>query len=130
MQQVIESQPTQIDRLAYDLTVAKLCEEDARKKRIAIEEAILALADQKEEGTATTKGDFYKVSVVTGFTRKIVDPQGLAKAIGPEKFEACVRTKYELNMREVKALDDAASREATRFIEARPKKPSLKVEEI
>lgn len=123
-------QPTQLDQLAYDYICAKQAEDSARKTRIAIEERIAEAITLKDEGTASEAGGFYKVSVVTGYTRKIVDAQSIAKTLGPELFEMCVRTKYELNISGLKKLGEDHRAALTRFVESKPKKPAVKVEEL
>lgn len=122
--------PTDIDRLAYEHASAKAAEDSARKRRLAVEDQILALIETNDEGTSTHTGGYYKISVNTGFTRKITDPQGLAAQLGVELFEMCVRTKYDLNLTGFKKLGEQVKAEATRFIESKPKKPSIKVDEL
>lgn len=131
-QAVETATPTMLDKLAFEYAQAKAEENEARHKRLAIEEQILSIVELKPEGTATEEGEFYKVSATTGFTRKITEPVELSRAVTPEQFEKLVRVKYELNMRSLKALQDMAPetyQTVSRFIEATPKKPSLEVEE-
>lgn len=129
----IDLKPLPIDELAHHLTVAKQREEEAKQHRVFIENELLKLIPSKDEGASHQLGQYYKATATFGITRKITEPQELARAIKPETFEKLVRTKYELNTRTLKSIQDLdpdTYKEVTRYIESKPKKAAVKVEEI
>lgn len=129
----LEIKPLPIDELSHLLLVAKQREEEARQHRLKIESMMLEILPAKEEGTVNQLGQYYKATASFGMTRKITEPVALSRAINPELFEKLVRTKYELNTKTLKSLQDLdpeTYKNVARFIETKPSKPSLKVEEI
>jgi len=60
-----------LDELAELWTQTKAAEDQHRKDRVAIEDAILAITDAKEEGSETTTTDHYKVTTTARLIRKI-----------------------------------------------------------
>lgn len=125
--------PTRLDELAYRLEVAKEAENEAREARLEIEQELLSLIDLKEEGTSTAAGEFFKVSATTSFTRKITDLVGLHTVVGDAIFSDLVIQKHELSLKTLRGLqqfEPSLALEASRFIETKPSKPSLKVARV
>ena len=126
---------SEIDQLAFDLEAAKTHELHAKEARLAIEEKLVALVEKKEEGTISKKGDYYKLSVTFGIDRK-VDPEiarSLADEMDREQYNRVFKWKPEISITELKHLRDnkpEVFRQVSRALTAKPKKPSLKVEEI
>lgn len=126
---------TELDQLAFDLSAAKAEEAKAREARIAVEEKILAITEKKEEGTVTTKGDYYKVSVVYGIDRKVDGELALSLAgeLDVEQYRRIFKWKPEVSVTELKHLRDNKPdvfTQVSRAITSKPSKPSVKVEEI
>lgn len=123
---------TELDQLAFDLANAKRQEDEAKALRYSIEEQIAAVVGVKDEGTTTQKTEFYKISTTGGVTRKITDLDALVQVAG-ECQDKLIRYKAELNTRHLKAIQDANPAlymDLSRFIEAKPRKATVKVEEI
>ena len=126
---------SEIDQLAFDLEAAKTHELHAKEARLAIEEKIVSLMEKKEEGTVSTKTEFYKVSVTFGVDRK-VDAEiarSLADEMDAERYARVFRWKPEVSVSELKYLKDnnpEVFRQVSRALTAKPTKPSVKVEEI
>ena len=129
------AEATELDVLAHELQGAKDLEAACREARIAIEEKIVALTKKKEEGTVSTKAEFYKVSVTFGVDRK-VDAEiarSLADEMDAERYARVFRWKPEVSVSELKYLKDnnpEVFRQVSRALTAKPTKPSVKVEEI
>ena len=129
------AEATELDVLAHELQVAKDREAVCREARLAIEEKIVALMEKKEEGTVSTKTEFYKVSVTFGVDRK-VDAEiarSLADEMDAERYARIFRWKPEVSVSELKYLKDnnpEVFRQVSRALTAKPTKPSVKVEEI
>ena len=129
------AEATELDVLAHELQVAKDREAVCREARLAIEEKIVALTEKKEEGTVSTKTEFYKVSVTFGVDRK-VDAEiarSLADEMDAERYARIFRWKPEVSVSELKYLKDnnpEVFRQVSRALTAKPTKPSVKVEEI
>ena len=125
--------PTKLDELAYWLEVMKEAENEVREARLEIEQELLTLIELKDEGTSTTAGEFFKVSATTSFTRKITDLPGLHGAIGDDIFAQLVVQKHELNLKTLRGLQQfqpELALQASRYIETKPSKPSLKVARV
>lgn len=133
-QPALKIEPLQsIDTLSYHLANAKLREEEARQHRIALETAILELIPEKEEGSSSETGDHYKATATFGMTRKITNVTELSLAIDPELFNKLVRVKHEINTKTLKSLQDLDPQKyltVSRYLESRPRKPSVKVEDL
>ncbi|MTI13810.1 DUF7173 family protein [Sansalvadorimonas verongulae] len=129
------AQPGRLDHLAYQLEQAKKVETEARGARIAIEEEILKNVGVKEEGSATVKSDYYKVTTTGGVTRSL-DAKKWADVQGrlPEQIAAkVVRLKPELDTRQFKALADLQPELYGIMAEAvttKPRKASVKIERL
>lgn len=126
-------QMTDIDHMSQAILTLKETEAQARSKRLELESQMLEFFSNKEEGSESTKGKAFKVTVTKSMDRKIVDPQGLAEAIDAELWAGLVRTKYELNTKDLKSIQKfSPSQYATiaQFIEMKPRKPSVRVEPL
>ncbi|UYM14279.1 DUF7173 family protein [Endozoicomonas euniceicola] len=135
----MEDKPTNdvhiLDQLAYKLEEAKKAEAEARQLRVAIEADILQTVGVKEEGSATIKSDWYKVTTTGGITRTL-DAKKFEeiKARLPQNVaEKVVRTKPELDVRQFKALKDLSPELYAIMAEAvtsKPRKSSVKIERL
>jgi hypothetical protein len=127
------NEPTALDHLAYQLEIAKEAEAEARDARLEIEQELVSLLTLKDEGSTTEKGEFYKVTATTSMTRKITDLSGLHGAVGDKVFADLVVEKHELNLKTLRGLQQFqpdVALEASRYIETKPSKPSLKVARV
>lgn len=129
------AEAAELDVLAHELQVVKDREAACREARLAIEEKIVSMTEKKEEGTVSTKTEFYKVSVTFGIDRK-VDAEiarSLADEMDAERYARIFRWKPEVSVSELKYLKDnnpEVFRQVSRALTAKPTKPSVKVEEI
>ena len=129
------AEATELDVLAHELQVVKDLEAACLEARLAIEEKIVALTEKKEEGTVSTRTEFYKISVTFGIDRK-VDAEiarSLADEMDAERYARIFRWKPEVSVSELKYLKDnnpEVFRQVSRALTAKPTKPSVKVEEI
>ena len=123
-----------IDQLAYALEVAKQHEAEARNARLAAEDALIQAVGLKDEGTTSTKTDWYKVSVTQSLTRTLTpDFAERLDALDPAIFCAVIRNKPEVNVSALKQLATAnpdAYRLVCSAVVTKPAKPSVKVERI
>jgi hypothetical protein len=123
-----------LDQLAYALEMAKQHENEARNTRLAAEDALIAAIGLKDEGTQTTKTDWYKVSVTQSLTRSLTpDFAERLDALDPAIFCTLIKMKPEVSVSELKRLATAnpdAYRLACSAIVTKPSKPSVKVERI
>ena len=124
-----------LDQLAYDLMVAKAEEASANEARLEIEKKLLELLEKKDEGTVTVKTDYFKISATFGIDRK-VDPEivaSLSQELDEEQYQRLFKWTPGIDLKELRYLDEhkpEVYRLAAKAITAKPKKPSLKVEEI
>lgn len=112
-----------LNDLIDQLRLAKIEEQEANQARIAIESEIYALVQPvlKSEGTTSLEG----ISITENFTYKI--DQEAAKSFADS---GVVRAKYELDMREYKAIQkhNAALYDAiSQHVEVKKGKPSFKL---
>ena len=117
-----------LDELAYELEKCKAAEEAARIERIKAENALIEAVGLKEDGTTTTKTDWYRISTVAKLNRKLI-----AEDIPDKLYHAITRVKHELDVTALKKLATSHPeqyREACRFIATTPAKPSVKIERI
>ncbi len=127
--------PNQLDELAFKLESAKAEEAKARLNRIAIEDQIIQAVGVKEEGSATLKSDFYKVTTTGGITRTLDSkkwaeihvqlPAGIANLV--------VRQKPELDIRQFKALKDLSPEQyaiVAQAVTSKPRKASVRIERL
>lgn len=123
-----------LDQLAYALEVAKQHEAEARDNRLRAEEALIAAIGLKDEGTNSTKTDWYKVSVTQSLDRQLTpDFAEKLDALDPALFCTLIKHKPSLNVTEFKKLAVAnpdAYRLVCSAVVTKPAKPSVKVERI
>ena len=125
---------SEIDQLAFDLEAAKTHELHAKEARLAIEEKLVALVEKKEEGTISKKGDYYKLSVTFGIDRKVDSDiaRSLAIQLGDE-YERIFKWEAKIDTKEMRFLIDKKPEVyalCARAITSKPRKPSLKIEEV
>lgn len=65
------TEPTPLDKLAYDLEMAKQVEANANAARIEVEGKILDLVEIKKDGSKTYNENFYKVVVKEPVNRTV-----------------------------------------------------------
>lgn len=124
-----------LDQVAFEWIKAKKAEVEANRDRLEIEKRLLDLLEKKEEGTVSTKTEFYKVSVTFGVDRKVDSEiaRSLADEMDREQYERVFKWKPEISITELKHLRDnkpEVFRQVSRALTAKPTKPSVKVEEI
>ncbi len=126
---------SRLDKLAYELELAKSAEEHARKHRLTIEQQLCDEVGVKGEGSRTCKGDYYKVTTSAGFTRTL-DPkkwEDVKKRIPQSLSVGLVRTKVELNIKQLKSLQELDPTHYNIVAEAittKPKKVAVKYERL
>jgi hypothetical protein len=120
----------------HDLSVLfeehKSMENHHKQKRIEVEKKICELlVSDKDEGTVSEKGDFFKVSVTRKFNRKLdIDTYNAVKdglVINP------VITKHSIDLKALRAIEQANEPQfklCQSFISVELAKPSIKVERI
>ncbi len=126
---------SRLDKLAYELELAKQAEQQAKNHRLAIEQQLCSVVGVKDEGSYSIKGDYYKVTTVSGFTRTLdADKWQKVKNRIPETIAAkVVRTKLEVDTRQLKSLqglDPAHYNIVAEAITTKPKKVSVKYERL
>ncbi|WP_067515581.1 DUF7173 family protein [Endozoicomonas ascidiicola] len=126
---------SRLDKLAYELELAKQSEQQARDLRLAIEQQLCDVVGVKDEGSYSIKGDYYKVTTVSGFTRTLdVEKwQALKNRLPAHVAEKVVRTKLEIDTRQLKSLqglDPAQYNKVAEAITTKPKKVSVKYERL
>lgn len=126
------SQPAPIDLAAWQLLQDKQDEEKARQKRIASEDALIALVGLKTEGTQVQKTPYFKVSTVQSLTRTLTpDGEDLIEQEGTAILDQIVRYRPEVSVSGLKALATSNPAVYARVIKAivtKPGKPSVRVE--
>lgn len=122
-----------LDLLCAKLVDAKAAEKDAAENRKAIESQLMALMPDRHEGANSTEGDFFKLTITEGLSRKVTEPVALASEIAPAVFNKLIRVKYEINTRTLKALEEFqpdVHKTVCKYIESTPRKASVKVEAV
>lgn len=124
---------TEIERLASAWRAAKKAEATANEKRIAIEVELAKLIDMPDEGSKTVKGEGYKITVTQPVTRKLdADAWESVRNNIPESLWP-VKVKTEADATGCKYLannEPEMWRKVASAFEAKPGKPSFKVEEF
>lgn len=125
-----------IEQAAYELEVAKDAERLANRARLDAEEKLLALiGDLPTEGTTRRDAGDYQVTVTSSVNRKVDQAklQTIASQI-PEAFAARLfRWKAEVNTGELRFIQNNEPElyaVVATAIEAKPAKPSVKVEQV
>lgn len=133
MNQLATVEPSPLDQLAYEWENAKALEQEAQTRRIKIEEQILSLLDEKEEGTVSNDGEFYKVSVTYGMTRSIQLDE-LDKLNQDENLQSTLAlafpTKPSIDLATLRKIESAQPeiyKQIAKAISTKPRKPSVKI---
>ena len=126
---------SRLDKLAYELELAKRAEEHARNHRVTIEQQLCDVVGVKGEGSRTCKGDYYKVTISAGFTRTLDQKkwESVKKRIPQSLLTDIVRTKVELNIKQLKSLQELDPTQYNIVAEAittKPKKVAVKYERL
>ena len=96
---------TRVDELAQELLNAKKLENDAKLKRLEIEDEIIQLIGEQEEGTITVKGEKYKLQT-KGVVSRNIDNSKLKEQLDflPQEIKNTLVTKYEINTKEFRKI--------------------------
>ena len=115
-----------LHELVAALAAAKAEEEQARQRRLQIEEEILALMPSKDEGTVTDKDA--GITVTYKLTRT-VDTEALqARWLElSAAAQAAFRWKAEVDLRALRTLDEADYKLAAAYITTKPAKPTVTI---
>jgi len=113
----------EISNLAAQLAAARSDESTARKRRIEIEEQILAQFDlgESQRMTVTTENGL-KLTMQTGLSYRLAKayPEGVVPVKKTEKVELDVKA-YE----ELRSSNPTGFEEASKFVTVTPRKPSV-----
>ncbi len=123
------TQPTELDVLAYEWRWACIEESEARKKKWRVEEQLLKLMGEENK----LETEFYKIGITRGEERRITDPGMLELLCSAKGVQGLVKWKADLDGRKFTALREALPdvyREIAQYIEVKPRKPQLKIEEL
>lgn len=120
---------TEITRLCNEWQFYKTQEQDAKNKRVAVEDALVYHAPEIEEGTNHLDSEHYKVTVSHKLNRKL-DYEAYQAIEGslPEGVR-CVDLKPAINLKKLRALEMVDPNLSAQFITTSPAKPSVKIEE-
>ncbi|WP_257285156.1 hypothetical protein [Endozoicomonas sp. SESOKO1] len=126
---------SRLDKLAYELELAKQTEQQAKDHRLSIEQQLSEVVGVKDEGSHTLKGAYYKVTTSSGYTRTLDEKKwDEVKSRIPEAVaNNLVRTKTELNIKQLKSLqslDPAQYNIVAEAVTTKPKKVSIKFERL
>ena len=126
-----ELAPTKLDELCAELMETKQRESRVKAYRIELEEKIAEEMNIPEEGSTQKITKYYKCSGSGKLTRKI-DPEKWNEISDeiPENL-APVRLKLEIDMKKLRAIEQANPElflKISRAITSKPAKPGVKVE--
>jgi hypothetical protein len=122
-----------VSELAEAWLRAKCREEAANAERIAIEERLIEFVDTKSEGSVTTKGEDFAITVTCRINRSLSD-DGIAaiQAMIPEDMQP-LKTKVELDSKGLDWLrvnQPHYYRVAADYVTSKPAKPGFKVSRV
>ena len=135
LKQPTKGRRMQLEQLCGDLLRAKQAENDARDKRIAIEQAITDIVGIPEEGTKTTDAEGYKVKVDQRIKRTIdAKAWALVRDQIPEELRP-IKIVEEIKVENkgvlwLKEKEQGYYRLLCQAMTEKPEKPSVKVEEV
>lgn len=122
---------TDLKQLSADWLAAKKDEAAANKRRVGIEEQIVAIVGKRDEGSQTTEADGYKITTTGKVTRKMdwdkweTIKSQIAPNLHPVKF------KPELDEKGVKYLQaNEPEIYALLPIEVKPAKTAIEVKAV
>ncbi len=122
---------SRLDKLAYELEQAKIAEQVAKNNRLAIEQQLSEVVGVKDEGSHTLNGAYYKVTTSAGYTRTLDEKKWseIKDRIPLTIANNLVRTKVELNIKQLKSLqslDPAQYNIVAEAVTTKPKKVSVR----
>lgn len=126
-------QPTELDLAAQELREAELNLKTAQERRDRAMLRVVELVGVKDEGTTSIKTGFFKISATAKLIRSLDESKlaALQSQVPPELFEKVVEYKPSLNLKALRAVEQAnpaAYRVFAQAITVKPGKPSVKVE--
>jgi hypothetical protein len=132
---VANEAPATLADLAHALMNAKLAEEGAKRRRVELEDQIIALADVKDEGSTTVElANGFKLTTTGKLTYKVTTPGGIDAirqiAEGWTTGMCPLKTKTELDETGCKWLRANAPHlwaQIAPVIEVKPAKTAVKV---
>lgn len=117
----------QLDFLAGELFRAKKAEDEAKKKRISIEEEIARYISTPERGSKTVKAGDIKITVKRDLTYKCSDVNAALMECGDYCFKR-IPEKMEFDSAAYEKLREESPREfakISQYVEVKPKKVSV-----
>lgn len=138
MSNVIELKPAaerELDQLGAAWLQAKAEEAEANKRRVAIEEQIVARVGVKDEGTFSASTSHFKFST-TGRVTRTLDADalhGLDAVIPAAILQRLVEYKPSLRLAELRYIENNEPdyyRAFSKALTVKPAKPGVKIEEI
>lgn len=129
-------QPASLDALAFQWQAAKKAEQEANRARLEIEAKIVAMMpSDKDEGTTNESTESFKIKVERKLTRTVdVEVLALVAARLPEHVrDRLIRTKFEMDMREMRFLENnepALYQIAAEAVTVKPAKPAVSITAI
>lgn len=131
--------PTNIDELADQWRRVKAHEDAAKAERIEIEQKILAIMPEPNngEGSNTESQNYYKVTTMHGFTRTPIQEK-IGDLYGDNQDENALissifPTTHKLDVKQLRAaesMNPELYKRACQAITTKPKKASIKVVEL
>lgn len=123
---------SELERTAREILEFKTIEDDAKASRLAAEERLIAMIENKPEGTVHEEDGGIKVTATFKLTRT-VDAGAVQAAWNdlPEMVRDAFSWKPELVLKHARALEAANPKDyavLAQFITAKPAKPSIKIE--
>jgi len=130
----MNNQPTEIDLAAQAYREAKDAEDQARNKRVALEERLILLVGLKgDEGSQSAKTDWFKVTTTAKLNRSLIqDALADVQSQVPQAiYEQVIQYKPSLSLAGLRACEKAnpdAYRAFCQAIVTKPAKASVKVD--
>lgn len=124
-------QDMDLDALLMQLRMLKRDKENLDEKIAKTEAGILALAEEKTEGSVTIKTKMYKATVTYKVYRKL-DADQLAKDWHtlPTEVQEAVKWKPEVSVTQYRKLEGDHLKAYQAYLTTTPAKPSIKVEAV
>lgn len=131
---ITQNQPKKdLAELVHAYNQAKQRLDDAKNLFLAIEAELTEEVGHKEEGSFSCYIDGFKVTTVGRVTRKLDEKQWakIAPEVGERLANRLVKTKYDINLRELRYIENnepEVFKQVATAITSKPSKPSIKVE--
>lgn len=125
--------PTPLDGACYQYEQAQRALASAKQAMEQAEAEILALVEAKEEGAATTKTDFYKVTTTGRINRTVDDKEveQMRASVPAEWFEQVFKLKPSLSITGMRKAEKSEFWPLfARAITSKPGKTSLEISRI